>query len=242
MKKILFCSLMFVALAVQAQKTTAAKKPAAKPVAKPAAKPAPILKTLSDSASYAIGLQVANFYCKQQGLTNLNATVIARAFNDVMGNKPNLMNDFDANTAMMRYINQAQEQKSKPNIAAGEKFLAANKARSGVKTTASGLQYEVITEGSGPKPTADDSVTVHYRGTLLDGSEFDNSYKRGEPITFALAGVIRGWTEALQLMPSGSKYKLYIPQQLAYGTNEVGSIPAGSLLVFEVELLKVVGK
>lgn len=238
MKKFLFCSLMIAALGAQAQKTATAKKPAAKPVAKPA----PVLKTLSDSASYAIGVSVANFYCRQQGITGLNTAVIARAINDVMGNKQVLLNDVDANTAMMRFINQAQEQKSKPNIAAGEKFLAANKARAGVKTTPSGLQYEVITEGTGAKPTAEDSVTVHYRGTLLDGTEFDNSYKRGEPITFALAGVIRGWTEALQLMPAGSKYKLYIPQQLAYGTNEVGSIPAGSLLIFEVELLQVTGK
>src|SRR5688500_16529512 len=189
-----------------------------------------------------MGLSLANCYCKQQGITGFNTAIIAKAINDVMGNKQALMNDFDANTAMMRYINQAQEQKSKPNIAAGEKFLASNKSRPGIRTTASGLQYEVITEGTGPKPTAEDSVTVHYRGTLLDGTEFDNSYKRGEPITFALGGVIRGWTEALQLMPAGSKYKLYIPQQLAYGTNEVGQIPAGSLLVFEVELLKVAGK
>src|SRR5687768_2414352 len=164
MKHFLFCSLMIATLGAQAQQSTAAKKPVSKPAAKPVAKAAPVLKTLSDSASYAIGLSVANFYCKQQGITGLNTAIIAKAINDVMGNKQALMNDFDANTAMMRYINQAQEQKSKPNIAAGEKFLASNKSRPGIRTTASGLQYEVITEGTGPKPTAEDSVTVHYRG------------------------------------------------------------------------------
>jgi FKBP-type peptidyl-prolyl cis-trans isomerase len=122
---------------------------------------------------------------------------------------------------------------------AGENFLAANKKKAGVKTTASGLQYEVIREGTGPKPTAQDTVTVNYAGTLINGTEFDNSYKRGEPITFPLRGVIAGWTEGLQLMSTGAKYKFYIPHQLAYGTNDVGTIPAGSVLVFEVELLKI---
>ena len=106
------------------------------------------------------------------------------------------------------------------------------------------MQYEVITQGTGPKPTVNDSVEVNYVGTLINGNEFDNSYKRGQSITFFVTGVIKGWTEALQLMNAGSKYKLYIPYELAYGTNDVGngSIPGGSVLVFEVELLRVVGK
>jgi FKBP-type peptidyl-prolyl cis-trans isomerase FklB len=113
-----------------------------------------------------------------------------------------------------------------------------------VHTTASGLQYEVIRQGTGPKPAITDSVEVNYAGTLINGSEFDNSYKRGQSITFAVRGVISGWIEALQLMPAGSKYKLYIPYQLGYGTNDMGngSIPGGSVLIFEVELLRVVGK
>ena len=140
---------------------------------------------------------------------------------------------------MMQFINQGQEAKAKPNISAGQKFLATNKTKQGVRTTPSGLQYEVITEGTGIKPTASDTVVTHYRGTLIDGTEFDNSYNRGQPATFPVGGVIKGWTEALQLMPAGSKYKLYIPHNLAYGTNETGPIPAGSVLIFEVELLEV---
>ena len=200
--------------------------------------PAPVLKTLTDSASYAIGLSVANFYA-QQGITKLNPSIVSRAINDVMTGKKALLDDHQANSIMMHYINQANDAKAKPNITAGEQFLAKNKARAGVKTTASGLQYEVLMEGTGAKPTANDTVTVNYKGTLIDGTEFDNSFKRGQPISFGVSGVIRGWTEALQLMSEGSKYKLYIPHQLGYGTNEVGSIPAGSALVFEVELLKV---
>jgi FKBP-type peptidyl-prolyl cis-trans isomerase FklB len=234
MKKALIVACSLISLGATAQ-----KKPA--PVAKKPVTPAPaapVLKSLTDSASYAIGLSVANFYA-QQGIQKLNPSVVSRAINDVMSGKKPLLDDYQANSTMMRYINQAHETKAQPNISAGEKFLAQNKARAGVKTTASGLQYEVITEGSGAKPTAADTVTVNYKGTLIDGTEFDNSYKRGQPISFAVSGVIRGWTEALQLMSEGSKYKLYIPHQLGYGTNDVGSIPAGSTLVFEVELLKV---
>jgi FKBP-type peptidyl-prolyl cis-trans isomerase len=124
-------------------------------------------------------------------------------------------------------------------IEAGEKFLAENKKKSGVKTTASGLQYEVIRQGDGIRPTAADTVEVNYAGTLIDGFEFDNSYKRGQSISFPLNGVIRGWTEGLQLMTAGSKYKFYVPQQLGYGMNDMGSIPGGSVLVFEIELLNV---
>lgn len=235
MKKALIvaCSLMSLGATAQKKPALAAKKPV---TTAPAA--APALKTLTDSASYAIGLSVANFYA-QQGIQKLNPSVVSRAINDVMTKKKPLLDDYQANSTMMRYINQAHEAKAQPNITAGEQFLAKNKARAGVKTTASGLQYEVITEGTGAKPTAADTVTVNYKGTLIDGTEFDNSYKRGQPISFAVSGVIRGWTEALQLMSEGSKYKLYIPHQLGYGTNDVGSIPAGSTLVFEVELLKV---
>lgn len=235
MKKALIVACSFITLAAAAQ-----QKKAAPVIKKPVtpAPTAPALKNLTDSASYAIGLSVANFYA-QQGIQKLNPTVVSKAINDVMTGKKPLLDDNQANSTMMRYINQAHETKAQPNIKAGEQFLAKNKARASVKTTASGLQYEVVTEGTGPKPTASDTVTVNYKGTLIDGTEFDNSYKRGQPISFAVSGVIRGWTEALQLMSEGSKYKLYIPHQLGYGTNDVGSIPAGSTLVFEVELLKV---
>src|SRR6202041_2945672 len=119
----------------------------------------------------------------------------------------------------------------------GEKFLAENKTKEGVKTTDSGLQYKVLTEGSGKSPTASDTVVCHYRGTLLDGTEFDSSYKRGQPATFPVSGVIKGWTEAVQLMPVGSKWQLFIPPDLAYGDRGQGPIGPNSTLIFEVELL-----
>ncbi|MCI7555306.1 MAG: FKBP-type peptidyl-prolyl cis-trans isomerase [Bacteroidales bacterium] len=124
--------------------------------------------------------------------------------------------------------------------AQGEEFLAANKLREGVITTESGLQYEVIKQGKGPKPTADSKVKVHYHGTLIDGTVFDSSVDRGEPIEFSLNQVIKGWTEGVQLMPVGSKYKFYIPQDLGYGSRAAGQIPPYSTLIFEVELLGIV--
>lgn len=233
MKKFFAGLLLFSSVATFAQSKTAAPKKTTPAVN--------ALKTLNDSASYAIGISVANFY-KQQGMTTINAALVSKAINDVMGNKTALLNEAEANNAMMKFMNKAQEAKAKPNMEAGEKFLATNKTKPTVKTTASGLQYEVLQQGTGPKPSVNDTVTVNYVGTLINGTEFDNSYKRGQPISFPVGGVIKGWTEALQLMPEGSKYKLYIPADLAYGANEVGSIPAGSVLVFEVELLKVNGK
>ncbi len=230
MKKVFLGGLLLISVAAFSQ----AKKPAVKKTAASAT----VLKNLTDSASYAIGVSVANFY-KQQGMASLNAAMVSKAITDMMDKKTPLMNENDCNNVIMKYMNQGQQAKAKPNVEAGEKFLADNKSKPGVKTTPSGLQYEVITEGTGPKPTLSDTVTVNYIGTLINGTEFDNSYKRGQPISFPVGGVIKGWTEALQLMPVGSKYKLYIPQELAYGTNDVGNIPAGSVLVFEVELLKL---
>lgn len=240
MKQHLLLLTLLGSLAATAQTKTAAKKPAAKPVVKSTTTQS--LKTLSDSVSYAIGVSVATFY-KQQGIRNVNSALVARAINDINGGKTPLMNDMTANDVMVRYLTQAQETKAQPNIKAGEAFLATNKTKAGVKTTPSGLQYEVLTQGTGPTPTAEDTVVCNYRGTLIDGTEFDNSYKRGEPLTISVGGVISGWTEGLQLMPAGSKYKFYIPQQLAYGTMDRGGpIPPGSALIFEVELLEVKGK
>lgn len=238
-KTILTVAFLGLALFVlNAQNKTSSTKPAPK---KTTPTPTNPLKTENDSASYAIGVSVANFY-KQQGVPKLNTTVLSKAINDVMNNKKVLMDDNQCNSVIMNYMNSLQASKSKPNIEAGQKFLAANKNKAGVQTTGSGLQYEIVTSGSGPKPSATDTVVVHYRGTLLDGTEFDNSYSRGEPISFAVGGVIAGWTEALQLMPVGSKWKLYIPYQLAYGASDYGPIPGGSVLVFDVELLEVKGK
>jgi FKBP-type peptidyl-prolyl cis-trans isomerase len=160
---------------------------------------------------------------------------VAKAVNDVYANHKNLMTEQEANACLMSYMNPELSK----TLDAGIAFLANNKKRAGVKTTASGLQYEVLKQGTGEQPAATDTVTVNYVGTLLNGTEFDNSYKRGEPISFPLNGVIRGWTEALQLMNTGSKYKLYLPQELGYGMNGQGPIPGGSVLVFEVELLGI---
>jgi FKBP-type peptidyl-prolyl cis-trans isomerase len=233
MKKIIVAALVLFSLSVQAQKgKPVAKKPVARTTAGKTSSPS--LKNLTDSASYALGLSVANFY-KQQGFKNLNAAMIARAINEVQSNKQPLFNEQQANEIIMYFVNPSL----RTTIEEGEKFLANNAKKPGIKTTASGLQYEVLKEGNGAKPKPTDTVVVNYAGTLLNGTEFDNSYKRGQPIEFPLNGVIRGWTEGLQLMPVGSKYKFYIPHDLGYGPNGNGPIPGGATLVFEVELLNI---
>lgn len=226
-KSVLFLFSCILTLAVYSQPGKTPVKPAT-----------PVLKNITDSASYAIGMSVANFY-KQQGIKNINSSLVNRAINDVMSGKKTLFDENTANTCMNDYMSRIQSEKSKPRMDSGAAFLAQNGKKPGVKTTATGLQYEVLTEGSGEKPTAKDSVTCHYRGTLLDGTGFDNSYDRGQPITFSLNGVIPGWTEGLQLMTPGSKYKFYIPYNLAYGAFDYGPIPGGSTLIFEVELLSI---
>ena len=200
--------------------------------------PKTLCKNLDDSACYAAGMSFANFY-KQQGIKKFNTAIIAKAISDVLNGKQPLFGDEVANEVMNKFMFKLQEEKVKPAILAGTNFLTVNKKRSGVKTTASGLQYEVITEGTGARPTADDSVTCNYKGMFINGTEFDNSYKRGQPITFSLHGVIAGWTEGLQLMPVGSKYKLYVPYTLGYGAFDYQSIPGGSTLIFEIELLGI---
>ncbi|RYY61474.1 MAG: FKBP-type peptidyl-prolyl cis-trans isomerase [Chitinophagaceae bacterium] len=211
------------------------KAPATKPVAAAAA---PTLKNLNDSASYAIGISVASFY-QQQGIKQLNTALVSRAINDVMGNKTKLIDEASANAVMNQVMSKMQEDKSKPAIDSGIAFLARNKQRPEVKTTASGLQYEVLRQGDGVKPTAVDTFVAHYRGTLLDGTEFDASYGRGEPLRMPLRQVIPGWIEGLQLMPVGSKYRFWVPYNLAYGAFDNGPIPGGSTLAFEIELLDV---
>jgi len=236
MKKIVVsCILLSTGILMYAQNNSA-KKPVEKNTTPPLQ-----LKTLEDSANYAMGLSIANFY-RQQGVTKINSTLVTKAINDAMSGKPTLLNDAQTSNVLMTYLNKQQMVKSKPNIDACNNFLTVNKSKQGVVTTASGLQYEVITEGSGPKPTVKDTVVCNYKGTFLDGKEFDNSYKRGTPIEFPVTGVIKGWTEVLQLMPAGSKYKVYVPYQLGYGSNDYNGIPGGSLLIFDIELLSVKGK
>jgi FKBP-type peptidyl-prolyl cis-trans isomerase len=238
MKKFLLPVFILITVGASAQTTkpkTVPKKTTPVATSKPATPV--VLKNLTDSVSYAIGLSVAKFY-SQQGIQNLNANLVSRAINDVLGKRSELLTEEQANTAVMRLLNPGLFK----NVEEGERFLEKNKKNPNVKTTASGIQYEVITQGNGPRPTAEDTVEVNYAGTLLNGTEFDNSYKRGSSISFPLGNVIKGWTEALQLMPVGSKYKLYIPHNLAYGMNDNGPIPGGSLLIFEVDLIAIKAK
>ncbi|MBM3158506.1 MAG: FKBP-type peptidyl-prolyl cis-trans isomerase [Bacteroidetes bacterium] len=244
MKKLLFSILFFSCAASfgQTKKPTTSvpvkKNPPA--VSKPVAtKPEALtLKNEIDSVSYALGVSLASYY-QSQGVLKLNGDLLGSAVNDFLSGKTPLLDNGISNTLLNTYMTRLQSEKSKLNKDAGEKFLAENKKRTGVITTESGLQYEIINAGNGESPTAIDSVTCHYRGTFIDGRGFDNSYDRGQPITFSLNGVIKGWTEGLQLMKVGAKYKFYIPYQLGYGEYDYMSIPGGSALLFEVELINV---
>ena len=201
------------------------------------------LKTDKDKISYAIGQQIGKSF-KAQNL-DVDSDVLRDSINDATSGKESRLKPEEMQAAMERMTKSMMEKESgegKKNLEAGEKFLAENKKKAGVTTTASGLQYEVITKGKGPSPKATDEVKVHYKGTLLDGTEFDSSYSRNQPAEFPLNGVIRGWTEGLQLMNKGAKYKFYIPAALAYGEHGRPSIPANSVLTFEVELLEIKGK
>ena len=243
MKKIVLVVMMLAGFCLlNAQVTKPVSKPVSKPVTKPVPKPAVILKTNSDSVSYVLG-EVVAFAMTEKGLGDVtikNSTAFMRAISDILGKKPTLMDDVAANALLNRYMTNLQSEKVKPEIEKGQKFLAQNKLRDSVKTTASGLQYQVLREGNGIKPTAVDTFVAHYRGTLLDGTEFDASYNRKEPLTYPVSNVIPGWTEGLQLMSVGSKYKFWIPYNIGYGVMGSGkAIPGGSMLIFEVELLDV---
>lgn len=203
------------------------------------------LKDDKDKVSYSIGLNIGKSM-KQEGL-DINPDALAAAMKDVFaGAKPQLtdeqvqqvMQDFQKK--MMAKQMAAREEGLTKNKGEGEKFLADNKKKEGVKTTASGLQYKVIKDGTGKTPKATDTVKTHYRGTLINGTEFDSSYKRGEPAEFPVNGVIKGWTEALQLMKEGAKWQLFIPSELAYGERGAGKdIGPNSTLIFDIELLSV---
>lgn len=201
----------------------------------------PVLKNGVDSLSYALGLQVAEFY-KMQGLDTISGSAVQRAFEDVFQNKNLLMSKEQCDMTVQEQMELYMKKKINANKEEGKKFLEENKKRTGVVALPNGLQYEILIEGNGPKPKATDKVKAHYKGTLLNGFEFDNSYKRGTPLQISLNGVIKGWTEALQLMPVGSKWKIYIPSELGYGDRNSGQIPGGSLLIFEIELLDIVSQ
>src|SRR5215469_6901442 len=200
----------------------------------------PQLKDQKDKVSYSIGMQIGFNLARQK--VDINADILAAGIKDALANKPQLTPDQvkDVMAQFEKDMEQKQKELGEKNKTEGAKFLEENKKKAGVKTTASGLQYKLIKEGTGAQPKATDMVTVNYRGTLIDGTEFDSSYKRGQPATFPVNGVIKGWTEALQLMKAGSKYQLVIPSNLAYGERAMGpDIGPNSALIFEVELQEV---
>lgn len=193
-----------------------------------------------DKTSYAIGMNIgANL--RQSGAKNLAYDDIAAGIRDILSGNDTQISNREAGELLNKYFTELEEQMSKAAIDEGRTFLAANAARPGVVSLPSGLQYEVMVEGNGKKPSAKDTVSCHYHGTLVNGTVFDSSVQRGEPAQFPVNGVIPGWVEALQLMPVGSKWKLFIPYELAYGARGAGqSIPPYSALIFEVELLDIV--
>jgi len=217
----------------------------------PAADKALVLESLAQKSSYVIGTDIGGRFGAQE--LDIDVPALSAGITDAMnGNDPQLTED-EAKEALSAFVEQQQaamaerqqaaqaenEVLAEQNLAIGTAFLEANKVKEGVVTTESGLQYKVIEPGDGAKPTADDVVRVHYRGTLIDGTEFDSSYARGEPAEFRVGGVIKGWTEALQLMSEGAKWEVYIPADLAYGTRGAGEdIGPNSVLIFEIELLK----
>lgn len=197
------------------------------------------IKTQLDSASYAFGASIANDL-KSRGVTKLDYSLVAQAMKDVFADTDPVLNQEKCQEVIMKYLSEIDKQKFEANIAEANKFLADNQKKAGIITLPSGLQYEVLLPGSGPKPVGSDEVTVHYKGSLTNGNQFDSSYDRGEPTTFTLNQVIPGWTEGLQQMPLGSKYRFYIPYALAYGERGAGKdIPPYSTLIFEVELIKI---
>ena len=236
--------------AASASKPATAAKPSTttKPNTATASSQPLTLKTDKDKLSYAIGMNIGESMKKDS--LDIDANILTRAIKDAMSGKP-LMTDEEARALVNKLRDEMIKKKQsedqmagETNKQAGEKFLAENKTKEGVVTLPSGLQYKIIKQGDGPKPTAADTVVTNYSGTLIDGKEFDSSYKRGQPVTFPVGQVIKGWTEALQLMPVGSKWQLFIPSSLAYGEHAPpgSNIGPNSTLVFDVELLSIQDK
>lgn len=192
-----------------------------------------------EKLSYALGMIIGH-NLKGMNVTNLNGADFAKAVEDVLSGAKTALSDAEAQQLVTDYLQRQEAEKGAAAREAGEKFLAENAKKEGVTVLPSGLQYSVITEGKGRKPAATDSVRCHYEGTLIDGTVFDSSYRRGEPATFPLNGVIAGWTEGVQLMAEGAKFRFFIPFNLAYGSRGAGqSIPPYAALIFDVELLEV---
>ena len=191
-----------------------------------------------EKVSYSIGVNVATSI-KSEGLDSINSFYISKGFQDVFENKDLAINIEESNKIIGEYFNKKQDAKNQSLAIDSKIFLEQNKQKDGVITTESGLQYLILSEGRGNNPTLNDNVTVHYHGTLIDGTIFDSSVDRKQPATFPLNGVIPGWQEALQMMSVGSKWKIFIPSELAYGESGAGAIGPNSTLIFEVELLSI---
>ncbi len=243
MKQLLIFSIsVFSVITVAAQ----AKKTPPKPAVKVSA-PSP-MRSLLDSFSYAVGLSIGE-NMMQQGISNVNGALIQRAISDVFQKKPRLLTHEIGTAKIQQQIAIFQKAKTMEDVkksavekAKGQAYLTANQKRAGVIALPNGLQYEVLTPGdaNGKKPLSADTVVVHYVGTTINGDPFDSSIQRGEPATFPVGGVIRGWTEILQMMTKGSKWKVYIPSDLAYGDRGAGqAIAPGATLIFEITLLDI---
>jgi len=237
--------------APKSQTAPAAKTPGttvAKPRTATGAKTPLTLKTDKDKVSYAIGVNIGKSMRKDT--VDIDPTIFSRGMKDALAGGKLLLTDDEMKVALAKLQTelrakqeQAMQKAGEINKKAGDDFLAQNKTKEGVVALPDGLQYKILKEGTGPKPSATDSVVCNYRGTLLDGTEFDSSYKRGQPATFPVSGVIKGWTEAVQLMPVGSKWQLFVPAELAYGNRGAGpDIGPNSTLIFEVELLSIQNK
>ncbi len=191
-----------------------------------------------DSVSYGLGVAIGN-NLKNSGFDSVKVEIMSQALKEVFEGKATMKQE-DADRIIQGYMAEKEKMKGQENTAKGKAFLDENKKKPGVQTTASGMQYIILKEGTGPKPGLNDKVTTHYHGTLIDGTVFDSSVERGQPASFPVSGVIPGWTEALQMMPVGSKWKLFLPSELAYGERGAGGkIGPNSVLVFEVELISI---
>ncbi len=228
----------------------AQKAPAAKtgPATKPRTQSVLTLKTQKDKLSYALGMNLGSNLHKET--VEVDPAIVLRGLKDGLASGKTLLTEDEARTTLTQLQTEVRSKQQEKMKVAGEmnkkegvEFLAANKTKEGVVILPSGLQYKILTAGTGPKPTASDTVVCNYRGTLISGAEFDSSYKRGQPASFPVNGVIKGWTEALQLMPVGSKWQLFVPAELGYGDRGAGAdIGPGATLIFEVELLSIQGK
>jgi FKBP-type peptidyl-prolyl cis-trans isomerase FklB len=227
-------------LVVSATGYIQAQTKAKKPVSKTTTKPTFMLKTQADKFSYAVGMNIAQGI-KQQGFADsVNVPALAKALEDVIKGKSPLLSEQDAQMIIQTYFQAQQSKAGGKNAVEGQKFLEDNKKKPGVVVLPSGLQYQILKEGNGELPKATDKVTTHYHGTLINGEVFDSSVDRGQPASFPVNGVIQGWQEALQLMKVGSKWKLFVPSELAYGNQGAGpKIGPGTALIFEVELISI---